>query len=94
MRVTSLSLKRPNRAERLPKVNYIACNLQDIEKLKRAVKKIMTSLLMREEILITITSQKTYNSHYIGVKNLYTVLSKKKIKKFVQIGSSSEYGKH
>ncbi len=93
MRVTSLSLKRPNRAERLPKVNYIACNLQDIEKLKRAVKKDYDFVVNAGGNIDHNNKSKTYNSHYIGVKNLYTVLSKKKIKKFVQIGSSSEYGK-
>ena len=33
-----------------------------------------------------------FNSHFFGVLNLIKVLSKKKLKKFVQIGSSAEYG--
>ena len=37
--------------------------------------------------------RKTFNSHFVGVKNLYEVLKSKKIKRFIQIGSSSEYGK-
>ncbi len=31
-------------------------------------------------------------SHFFGVKNLHKLLKEKKIKKFIQIGSSSEYG--
>jgi len=37
--------------------------------------------------------KETYESHFIGVKNLYEYFKKKDIKKFIQIGSSSEYGK-
>jgi len=37
---------------------------------------------------------KTYNSHFIGVKNLVNFFLKKNdLKKFIQIGSSAEYGK-
>ena len=36
--------------------------------------------------------KKTYESHYIGCKNLVDLAIKKKIKKFIQIGSSVEYG--
>ena len=37
---------------------------------------------------------KTKNSHYYGCKNLVNYFKKKKIKLFIQIGSSLEYGKH
>ena len=37
--------------------------------------------------------KETYQSHFIGVKNLFDYFKKKNIKKFIQIGSSSEYGK-
>ena len=36
--------------------------------------------------------KKTYESHFIGCKNLVDLAIKKKIKKFIQIGSSVEYG--
>ncbi len=35
---------------------------------------------------------KTYKSHYIGCKNLADIFKDKKIKSFIQIGSSVEYG--
>ena len=37
--------------------------------------------------------KKTLESHYIGCKNLASLFLNKKIKKFVQVGSSIEYGK-
>ena len=43
-------------------------------------------------MLITLKKE-TYQSHFIGVKNLFEYFNKKNIKKFIQIGSSSEYGK-
>jgi nucleoside-diphosphate-sugar epimerase len=37
--------------------------------------------------------QETYRSHYLGLKRLTKIFIKKKIKKFIQIGSSMEYGR-
>lgn len=36
---------------------------------------------------------KTYSSHYLGCKNLYEYFKNKNLINFIQIGSSSEYGK-
>ena len=36
--------------------------------------------------------QRLFDSHYLGLVNLVKILSKKKLKKFIQIGSSAEYG--
>ena len=35
---------------------------------------------------------RTFNTHFIGCKNLYKIFANKNIETFVQIGSSSEYG--
>ena len=35
----------------------------------------------------------TYKAHYLGVKNLLKIINLKKLKLFIQIGSSLEYGK-
>ena len=37
--------------------------------------------------------EKTLKSHYFGCKNLSSLFLNSKIKKFIQIGSSIEYGK-
>ena len=38
--------------------------------------------------------KKTFESHYNGCKNLATFFLKKKVKRFIQLGSSVEYGNH
>ena len=38
-------------------------------------------------------TQKTFKSHFSGVKNLVNYFKDKKLKLFIQIGSSLEYGK-
>ena len=43
-------------------------------------------------MLIIQIKKKIFNSHYLGCKNLAEVFLNKKIKKFIQIGSSVEYG--
>ncbi len=35
----------------------------------------------------------TYKAHYVGVKNLFKIINLKKLRLFIQIGSSLEYGK-
>ena len=40
-----------------------------------------------------ITQTKNFYSHYYGCKNLADLFLNKGIKKFIQIGSSVEYGK-
>jgi GDP-D-mannose dehydratase len=39
-----------------------------------------------------VKKKKTYGTHYLGLKNLVEIISSKKIIKFIQIGSSVEYG--
>ena len=44
------------------------------------------------EAILIIKKEKTYNSHYIGFKNLFKFAKINKIKTIIQIGSSVEYG--
>ena len=41
--------------------------------------------------MLIIQIKKILNSHYLGCKNLAEVFLNKKVKKFIQIGSSVEY---
>ena len=43
-------------------------------------------------MLITLIKKKTFKSHYIGCKNIINHFKNRKIKSFIQIGSSMEYG--
>ena len=93
MNVTSLSLNRPSKFKKLNKVNYLIGDASNYKNLK--------SLLTNDyEYVVNLggnidhkNKRKTYKNHFIAVKNLHKIFKSKKIKKFVQIGSSSEYGK-
>ncbi len=90
--VTSISTNSPKKKRFLPKVKYI--NL-DITKKKPLLKKIKSNY----DFVVNFggyvnhsEKSKTYKSHYIGCKNLADIFKYKKIKSFIQIGSSVEYG--
>ena len=93
MDVTSLSSKRPSRLKKLKKVNYLIGDISNYNNIK--------SLIINDyEYVVNLggnidhkNKKKTYKNHYTAVKNLYEIFKSKKIKKFIQIGSSSEYGK-
>ena len=52
----------------------------------------MIMLLIQEGMQIIQKKKKTYNSHYLGCKNLTDIFIKNPPKSFVQMGSCVEYG--
>ncbi len=90
--VTSLSTKKPKKKRKLQKVKYIECDITNKKKLNK--------LKLDYDYVVNLAGyvdhshkQKTMNSHYRGCKNLSLLFLKTKIKKFIQIGSCTEYGK-
>lgn len=78
--------------KKIKKVKYIKCDI--------ANKKNIKNLGSNYDYVINFAGyidhkkkDKTINSHYLGCKNLADFFSNKKIKLFIQIGSSLEYGK-
>lgn len=93
-KIISLSRKKPKQARKIQDVNYIYCDITKKNKLFNILKK-------HKNIKYVINFggevehkklKKTFSSHYIGLKNLTEFFMKKDIKKFIQIGSSLEYG--
>lgn len=91
-KVTSLSTNFPKKKIKLSGVNYIKGDLID----KNVLKKINGNY----DYVVNLAGyvdhknkKKTLDSHYKGCVNLASFFIKKKIKKFVQIGSSIEYGR-
>ena len=91
-KVTSISTNKPKKIRFLPKVKYL---LLDITKKKHILKKIKSDY----DFVVNFggyvnhsEKSKTYKSHYIGCKNLADIFKDRKIKLFIQIGSSVEYG--
>ena len=91
--VDSISTKSPLKKRKLERVKYIKF---DISKKKDLIK----NLSQNYDYVVNLAGyvdhshkEKTMRSHYDGCKNLSEFFLNKKIKKFIQIGSSIEYGK-
>jgi len=90
--VTSVSTNIPQKKRFLVNVKYL---ILDITKKKLISKKIKSNY----DFVVNFGGYvnhneklKTYKSHYIGCKNLADIFKDSKIKLFIQIGSSVEYG--
>jgi UDP-glucose 4-epimerase len=90
--VTSLSKRRPPKIRKLNNIRYIYDDITKMKKLQKINDKF--DYVVNLGGYVDHTNKKlTYNSHYTGCKNLVKIFRKKKIKAFLQIGSSLEYGK-
>lgn len=80
--------------KKIPKISYYIVNIEDKKKLEKKLRKKNYSFIFNFGGNIDHKNKKkVFRSHYIGLKNLLNIFSKKKIQLFVQIGSSMEYGK-
>ena len=91
--VTSISLHKPKKNRKLKGVNYL---ILDISK-KKALFKLKN---YKFEYVVNlggyvnhVNELEVKKYHFLAVKNLYEYFKLKKIKKFIQVGSSAEYGK-
>jgi nucleoside-diphosphate-sugar epimerase len=91
--VTSLSSKKPKNIRKLKKVKYLVCDISDEEKLKKKIKNDFDYVVNLAGYVDHTNKSKTMISHYNGCKNISSIFLNSKIKKFIQIGSSIEYGK-
>ena len=92
--VTSLSTKLPTKKRKVSRVSYLICDICKFNQLK-----IILNKNNEFDYVINLggyvdhsNKKKTLKSHYIGCKNLANYFLKKKIKRFIQLGSSVEYG--
>ena len=93
-KVTSISLTKPNGNRRQKKVKYIILNLTNLKKLKKKINENYDFVVNAAGYnKITSLNESLFDSHFLGLLNLLKVLKTKKLKKFIQIGSSAEYGK-
>ena len=92
---TSISLRKPNKKNFVPGVKYIMLDITKKEKLKK--------LKGNFDIIVNAggyggldenfkNKNKMYKDQYDGLKNISSHFLNKRITKFVQIGSSLEYG--
>ena len=91
--ITCVSSKSPKKSRRLSKVKYLRCDVRDNKKLKKIIKKKYSHVVNLSGYVDHSNKTKTYQSHYIGCKNIAKIFLKFRPTSFVQMGSSLEYGK-
>tara|TARA_A100001011_G_scaffold269488_1_gene278715 strand:- start:6072 stop:6977 length:906 start_codon:yes stop_codon:yes gene_type:complete len=88
--VTSVSTSKPKK--KLKGVNYIYCDISKKYQIISRIDKNYTYVVNLAGYVDHSKKKKTYQSHYLGVKNISNHFLKSKIRKFLQMGSSLEYG--
>jgi len=90
--VTSISSNPPKKIRYLSKVEYIRCDITNKKLLKKSIRKHFDYVVNLGGYVDHSNKKKTFESHYIGCKNLAEIFLKKAPIAFVQMGSSAEYG--
>ena len=95
-KVTSLSLAHPKQDRHVGGVKYLMADITDLQKIKKKLNQPFTYVVNLGGYVNHSFSKevrtKIFKTHFVGLINLTKIFSKKKIKKFIQIGSSAEYG--
>jgi nucleoside-diphosphate-sugar epimerase len=91
--VTSISTKLPPKKRYLIKVKYLLCDITKKKYLRKNIKKHFHYVVNLGGYVDHSNKKKTYESHYLGCKNLAEIFFEKFPLSFVQMGSSIEYGK-
>ena len=95
-KVTSISLHKPTKKKIQLNVKYKIVNTNNLKLLKKKLNGnfdyVVNAGGYGNHPDFGKKGQALFDSHFIGLINLVKILSKKKIKKFIQIGSSAEYG--
>lgn len=94
--VTSISLRKPKKKRFHKDVKYKIANISNYNSLKNKITENYDYVLnlggYGKHPDFNRSGEKLFNSHFLGLINLLKILSRKKIKKFIQVGSSAEYG--
>ena len=92
-KVISISTKKPKKDRFIKGVKYFCIDISKRSQLNK-IKNLQIDYVVNLGGYVDHSNKiKTFSSHFIGVKNLFNYFKNKNIKKFVQIGSSAEYGR-
>ena len=91
--VTSFSISKPKKKRYLKGVKYVFGNIRNKKSLKKLNRLKFHFVVNCGGYVDHINKKKTYDSHYNGCVNLYEYFKDKNLLAFIQMGSSSEYGK-
>ena len=96
LKVFSISLKKPKKKRFLNGVKYIFVDITNFKKLKKKFPKNIDYIINAggygKHPGFGKEGNKLIKSHFLGLINLINSMKNFKIKKFIQIGSSAEYG--
>ena len=90
--VTSISKNNPTKKRYLKNVNYLTVDISKKTLIKKKINKYFEYIVNLAGYVDHFDKKKTFKSHYIGCKNIINHFKNRKIKSFIQIGSSMEYG--
>lgn len=90
--VISLSSKKPESFKRLKKVKYLYGDISNFKNLSVLLNYNFHYAVNLGGYIDHHNKDKTYKSHFLGVKNLAKFFLKKNLNSFIQAGSSAEYG--
>ena len=90
--ITSISTKKPKKIRKHNKVKYLFLDISKYRYLN-ILKKDFDYVVNLSGYVDHSNKKLTYRSHFIGCKNLVNFFQQSKVKSFIQIGSSLEYGK-
>ena len=94
---TSISLNAPIDFRRVENVNYVFADITNKSELKRKIRDDYDYVVnlggYPDHNLLKKGGEKIIKNHFDAVINLIKATSSKNLKKFIQIGSSDEYGK-
>ena len=91
--VHSLSKSKPKKNRKVCGVKYILCDIRNKKKLKEKLDSYYDYIVNLSGYVDHSKKKSIIESHFQGCKNLVFNFKNKKPRKFVQIGSSIEYGK-
>ena len=91
--VTSISAHKPKKIRFLKRIKYIVCDISNNKKLNEKLDLNFQYVVNLGGYVDHSNKDKTYKSHFLGCKNLANFFVKQPcLEKFIQIGSSLEYG--
>ena len=90
--VISLSSKKPESFKRLKKVKYLYGDISNFKNLSVLLNYNFHYAVNLGGYIDHHNKDKTYKSHFLGVRNLAKFFLKKNLNSFIQAGSSAEYG--
>ena len=90
--IHSISKSKPKQKRYISGVKYILCDVADKTKLNKKLDYYYDYIVNFSGYVDHSRNKSIAKSHFNGCKNLINIFKTRDIKKFIQIGSSIEYG--